>query len=288
MATRFTEGLADNQESTRTKRVLVIANEALGGNRLVEEISKRAGDAEVLIVSPALVASPLDLAAGDVDDAIEEARRRLQVSVDALQQKGIQAAGEVGEAQPDLAMRDAMVKFPADEVIIVARPQEYATWLEQDLLDRARRELAIPITYIEVEPRGPAAGVREVTDVRPAGRRVAAEQRAEEFDTDYLPPMPTRDRLALALGPLGTVALWLLASDCQGELAHDATGDAGCIAVTLLAIFGLIITAIHVPVLLLLRSGRYTSKGLADFMSLAMFVYFPPALLAAVVIAVTA
>ena len=177
--------------------MLVIANEALGGDELVDEISKRAGDAEVMIVSPALVASPLDLAAGDVDDEIEEARRRLQVSVDALQQKGIQAAGEVGEAEPDLAMGDAMGKFPADEVIIVAHPQEYATWLEEDLLDRARRELAIPITYIEVEPRGPAPAVREVTNVRPAGRRVAAEQRAEEFDTDYLPPMPARDRLAL-------------------------------------------------------------------------------------------
>jgi hypothetical protein len=180
-----------------------------------------------------------------------------------------------------------MVKFRADEVIIVAHPQEYATWLEQDLLDRARRELAIPVTYIEVEPDRAAPAVRDVTEVQPVGPRVAAEQRAEEFDADYLPPMPTRDRLALALGPLGTVALWLLASDCQGEIAHDVSGDAGCIAITLLAIFGLIITAIHVPALLLLRAGRSTSKGLTDFMSLTMLLYFPPALLAALVIAVT-
>jgi hypothetical protein len=285
MATRSTER-TDDHGSTRTKRVLVIANEAVGGDELVEEISKRARDAEVMIVSPALVASPLDLAAGDVDDEIEEARRRLQMSVDALQQKGIRAAGEVGEAQPDLAMRDAMVKFRADEVIIVAHPEEYATWLEQDLLERARRELAIAVTYIEVEPGRAAPAVRDVTEVQPAGPRVAAEQRAEEFDADYLPPMSTRDRLALALGPLGTVALWLLASDCQGELAHDVSGDAGCIAITLLAIFALIITAIHVPALLLLRAGRSTSKGLMDFVSLTMFVYFPPALIAALVIAV--
>jgi len=287
MAIRSTESRADNQGSTGTKRVLVIANEAVGGEQLVEEIFKRAGDGEVMIVSPALVASPLDLAAGDVDDEIQDARRRLQISVDALQQRGIQAAGEVGEAQPDLAMRDAMVKFPADEVIIVAHPQEYASWLEQDLLDRSRRELAIPITYIEVEPTRAAPVVREVTNVRPLGRQVAAAQRAEEFDADYLPPMPTRDRLALALGPLGTIALWLLASACQGELAHDFSGDAGCIVITLLAIFGLVITAIHVPALLLLRAGGSTSKGLTDFLSLTMLVYFPPAVLAALVIAVT-
>jgi hypothetical protein len=239
-----------------------------------------------MIVSPALVASPLDLAAGDVDDDIEAARERLRRSVEALTQRGIQAGGEVGEAEPDLALRDALVKFPADEVIIVAHPDEYATWLEKDLLDRTRRELSIPITYIEVVPQSGAPAVKDVAQVTPAGPRVAAEQRREEFDTDYLPPMPKRDRAALALGLLGTVGLWLLASSCRGHLPHDFSGDAGCIAIMIMAIFGLIIAAIHVPVVLLLRSGRETSRGLAEFMSLSIFVYFVPALLASAVIAI--
>jgi hypothetical protein len=54
----------------------------------------------------------------------------------------------------------------------------------------------------------------------------------------------------------------------------------------IMAIFGLIIAAIHVPVVLLLRSGRETSRGLAEFMSLSIFVYFVPALLASAVIAI--
>ena len=103
-------------------------------------------------MSPARVASPLDLAAGDVDDEIEEAHRRLEASVDALREKGIQASGEVGEADPILALRDALRQFPADEVIIVAHLARRATWLEKDLLERARRELTVPITYVEVEP----------------------------------------------------------------------------------------------------------------------------------------
>jgi hypothetical protein len=263
----------------------VVANEAVGGRPLVDEILARADGAEVMIVSPALVASPLDLAAGDVDDDIAAARQRLHASVDALRQKGLNVSGEVGEAEPDLALRDAMVKFPADEVIIVAHPDESATWLEKDLLERARRELAVPIVYVEVEPGTAEPAIRDVREVSPEGPRVAAEQAAEEFETDYLPPMPRRDRFALALGPLGTLALWLLASDCRGHLPHDFSGDAGCIAITVLAIFGLITAAIHVPALLLLRSGRGTSKGLADFMSLFIFVYFIPALIAAVIIA---
>jgi hypothetical protein len=286
MATTPTDRLP-GRGTTGARRILVVANDVVGGDQLVEEIAKRVGDqqtAEVMIVSPALVSSPLDLAAGDVDDDIEAARGRLQQSVAALRQRGIQASGEVGEAEPGLALRDALVKFPADEVFIVAHPQESATWLEKDLLERVRRELTVPITYAEIDPRGEE--VRDVVEVEPVGREVAAAQRAEEFATDYLPPMSTRDRVALALGPLGTVALWLLASDCQGELAHDFAGDAGCIAITIMAIFGLVVTAIHVPALLLLRSGRGTSRGLADFMSLFMFVYFVPAVLASAVIAI--
>ncbi len=285
MATRPT----DDRPAGGAKRVLVLANEAVGGERLVEEIAARVGDsgsATVRIVSPALVASPLDLAAGDVDDEIEAARLRLGASIDALRRQGIEAGGEVGEAEPALALRDALVKFPADDVIVIAHPEESATWLEQGLLEDVRRDLTVPITYVEAESGPAGTAVKDVREVRPAGREHAARRRAEEAATDYLPPMPRRDRVALALGPLGTVALWLLASDCQGRLAHDFGGlDAGCVAVTLLAVVGLVVTAIHVPALLLLRSGRATSKGLADFMSLTILAYFPAALVAGVIVA---
>jgi hypothetical protein len=290
MATRATDTSAGSDRTARAKRILVLANEAVGSGRLVDEIVARAGDpdkAAVMIVSPALVSSPLDLAAGDVDDDIAGARRRLEISVYALRARGVEASGEVGEAEPDLALRDALVKFPADEVVVLAQPEESATWLEKDLLERVRRELTIPITHIEVKPADPAQ-VAEVTDVEPKARRVAAEQRAEEFDANYLPPLSTRDRFALALGPLGTVALWLLASSCQGELPQDFSGDAACIAITVLAIFGTVTAAIHVPATLLLRSGRYTSRGLAEFMSLFMFVYFIPALVVATILALVA
>ena len=289
MATRSTHNAAG---STRAKRLLVIANEAVGGDQLVEEIAKRAGDmdnAEVMIVSPARVASPLDLAAGDVDDEIEEAGRRLEASVGALRERGIVARGEVGEAQPDLAMRDALVGFPADGIIIVAPPQKDATWLEKDLLERVRREVTVPITYVEVEPHQQAPDVRDVKEVAPRARQRAAERGREEAETDYLPPMPPRDRAALALGPIGTIVLWVLTSTCQDQLFHDFGGtDAACVALALLSIGGLIITVIHVPALLLLRSGRYTSEGLTGFLATTILVYMPLAVVAGVILAIVA
>ncbi len=292
MATRSTNGPAGNSGSTGSLRLLVVANEAVGGGRLMEEISKRAGDldnAEVMIVSPARGASPLALAAGDVDDEIAQAHKRLESSVGALRQMGIIARGEVGEAQPELAMRDALVKFPADEVIIVAPPPEETTWLEKDLLERVRSEVDVPITYVEVEADKQAPAVTDVQEVSPRKRQRAAQRRHEEAETDYLPPMPARDRTALVLGPLGTLALWLLTSTCQNELFHDFSGtDTGCVVLGLLSIFALIITATHVPALLLLRSGRRTSEGLTRFLADTILFYMPPALLAGLIIAVVA
>src|SRR5688572_1582993 len=154
MSTRPTDTQASrSRNGDATYRVVILANEVIGDEALVQEILRhtKGREAEVRIVAPATVKSPLDLATGDVDDDIDEARRRLDASIDALQRHGIKASGDVGEADPNLALEDALRLFRADEVIIVVHPRERQTWLEQDVVDRARRELTVPITYIEVD-----------------------------------------------------------------------------------------------------------------------------------------
>src|SRR5918992_4949240 len=105
MATEPTGTTQGRRNGDGVHRVLVVANEVVGGSRLVDEVVRRARDgaAQVKIVSPALVDSPLKLGAGEVDDAIEDARRRLQASVHALEHEGVEASGDVGEADPNLA-----------------------------------------------------------------------------------------------------------------------------------------------------------------------------------------
>jgi hypothetical protein len=287
MATRSTETPA----GTSTRRVIVVANEVLGGDQLLDEVTRHVGDnvnAEVMVVSPALVGSPLDLAAGNVDDDISAARRRLEASVRALQQRGIHATGEVGESDPNLAIQDAVAKFAADEVIIVAHPRERANWQEKDVVERAKRDLTVPITYIEVESGGPAPGVRDVKDVRPEGDRVAADRAQAEFETDYFPPMSRTDRLTLAVGVLGILALWLLAANCQGDLFHDySADDPACIALLTIASLMTTVTIMHVTMLLLLRSGNYRG-GLTRFISKTILYAMPAALLAGVVLTIVA
>src|SRR5688500_13850710 len=175
------------QSSSRTAdgahRIVILANEVIGDQALVREIARHTEGrpARVRIVAPALVKSPLDLAAGDVDDEIEDARRRLEASIAAFAQSGIDATGDIGEADPVLALEDALRLFPADEVIVVAHPRERATWLEQDVVERARREVDVPVTVIEIEP---GAGVKAVRVVSPARSQEPGHGKKEDERVD--------------------------------------------------------------------------------------------------------
>jgi predicted transcriptional regulator len=77
--------------------------------------------ARVLVVAPARNESRLAFWVSDSDEAIADARDVEEQSVAALQ-AGTDAAavaGEVGESEPLLALRDALVTFPADLVLLL-------------------------------------------------------------------------------------------------------------------------------------------------------------------------
>ena len=65
-------------------RVLVMANETVGGRALLAEIKNRCKgrNSEILVVVPALTSSRLEHWASDVDGAIEEARRAWTIRCD--------------------------------------------------------------------------------------------------------------------------------------------------------------------------------------------------------------
>ena len=91
------------------RRILVVANETVGGERLRDEIHSRSEgyDEQVLVVTPALN-SPLRHWASDEDNARVEAQKRLDASLDRLRSLGIDAKGEVGDGEPLQAMEDAL------------------------------------------------------------------------------------------------------------------------------------------------------------------------------------
>jgi nucleotide-binding universal stress UspA family protein len=134
------------------KRILVVANETVAGRGLRGEILQRAADADVdfLVVCPALN-SPLRHWTSDEDQAREHAQERLEASLAELSAEGIEASGEVGDADPLQAMEDALRTFGADEIIISTHPPGRSNWLEKDVIAHARERFDLPITHVVVD-----------------------------------------------------------------------------------------------------------------------------------------
>jgi hypothetical protein len=152
------------------RRILVIANETVGGATLREEIRRRAESYEeqVLVVCPALN-SPLRHWASDEDGARAAAQERLGRSLARLSEAGIEARGQVGDAEPLQAMEDALRTFGADEIIISTHPEGRSNWLEKGVVTGARERFAVPITHVVVDLEAEREEVREQPRATPAG-----------------------------------------------------------------------------------------------------------------------
>jgi hypothetical protein len=144
----------------------VIANETVGGERLRDAIHSRSEgyDEHVLVVTPALN-SHLRHWASDEDNARVEAQKRLDASLERLRSRGIDARGEVGDAEPLQAMEDALRLFGADEIIISTHPEGRSHWLEKGIVETARERFAVPITHVVVDLAAEHEEVQERTQL---------------------------------------------------------------------------------------------------------------------------
>jgi hypothetical protein len=137
------------------RRILVVANETVGGRALMNEIKKRSEGSRtsVFVVVPALN-SPLKHWTSDEDGAREAAEGRLQASLSAMHDGGIEAKGEIGDGEPLQAIEDALRTFAPDEMIISTHPEGRSHWLERGVVTGARERFALPVTHVVVDLEG--------------------------------------------------------------------------------------------------------------------------------------
>jgi hypothetical protein len=83
-----------------------------------------------------------------VDEAVVRAHGRIAHAVAALRERGISARGEVGDADPLLAIADALATFPAKEIVIATHPPGQSHWLERRLIEKATARFPVPITHL--------------------------------------------------------------------------------------------------------------------------------------------
>jgi hypothetical protein len=93
--------------------------------------------AEVQVVSPARNESKLAFWVSDSDEAIADATKVEEASVEALRGEGARAMGTTGEGEPLLALQDALATFPADRILIFGEHAHVA--------DQAREQFGVPV-----------------------------------------------------------------------------------------------------------------------------------------------
>jgi GABA permease len=135
-----------------THKVLVIANETVGGDELLALLGTRSIDLDeqVLLVCPALN-SRVRTWTSDEDPARAGAQERLDASLSRLAEAGVSARGEIGDGDPLQALEDALREFPADEIVVSTHPPGRSHWLEQGVVEQARQRYDVPITHVVVD-----------------------------------------------------------------------------------------------------------------------------------------
>ena len=128
-------------------KVLAVTPEPIDAHALREALGDEAADAEIKVVAPALNESPAAFWVSDSDEAIAEAERTQKESVRELREAGVEASGESGESDPLLAVQDALVTFPADEIVVFLHPDEEQRYREADLAGEVERRFGRRATY---------------------------------------------------------------------------------------------------------------------------------------------
>ena len=144
-------------------RYLIVANQTLGGDELLQLISRRAKaePSEFVLVVPATptleqaqgAEGSAALGGGTVLPSSPEharalAEERLKQALARLQAAGIKAEGRVGSHNPVHAVEAAMKGSNFDEIIVSTLPKHLSRWLRQDLAHRLQFRTRIPVTQV--------------------------------------------------------------------------------------------------------------------------------------------
>lgn len=142
--------------SAEPLRILVVANETVGGRALIDCVRRHADAAhsqgrpfEVMVVSPQNQPKHGYLV---FDESVRgAAEARMRTTIEQLRAVGVDATGEVMDPDPYHATMDALGTFPADDIIISTHPDPRSGWLRRDLIDRVRDASGKPVEHVVVD-----------------------------------------------------------------------------------------------------------------------------------------
>jgi hypothetical protein len=261
-------------------RLLAIVPESIEGPEPIEELRRHQGNGgvELRVVVPAVEANAFRHTLGDIDEPRERAEERLRATLELLRRNGVEASGEVGDPDPVQAAQDALLKAPADEVVIFEHEDGQARWFEEGLFERAKAGLEPPLRMVVLH--GERDGGEEVVEVDEAGAGTIEPDAGKEVGSAYLPGLSRSDFTVMVVGVVGTIAAIVLAAVVT---ANDSSKSGAAAAAILIAIGIALINMAHVVGLMLMESVRYRG-GFAKFFRDLALIATPLAVLANLVL----
>jgi hypothetical protein len=131
-------------------KVLVLTPEPVDAEALRSALGGDVEGAEVMVVSPATNQSKLAFWVSDSDEAIVQAEAAEEETVERLQEAGIDAAGDTGESEPAVALRDALATFPADRIVVFSHPEGDRDYREDEGLAEVESRFGIPVIHATI------------------------------------------------------------------------------------------------------------------------------------------
>lgn len=245
------------------RRVIAIVTDELHGPEPLEQMQVNAnGDGvEVRVVVPAVEASPFRHTMGDIDEPKQRAEERLERNLKLLREGGVQVSGEVGDPDPVQAAQDALLKGPADEILIFEHPEGEAEWYEKGLYERAQESLEPPLRLVVLKG-GDAQHPDQVVEVEETGEGLVNPIADKEVAGGaYVPGMTRGDFAGIVASVFGTVIVAVLAAMVASGDGHESGWEAVAI---LVAIGVALINLAHAVGLTIMESIRYRG-GFAKF-----------------------
>jgi hypothetical protein len=251
------------------RSLIAIVTDAFGSPESVAALKREVGDGdgatEVRLVAPAVEINPLHHTLGDIDKPREEAKERLEGAVAAARAAGLEVSGEVGDPDPVQAAQDALLKKPADGILIFAHADDSQAWYEGDLWKHAEDSLAPPLKLVVVD--GGQEGKERVVETDTSGPGLSDTDADIEVDSSYGPKVTRSDLTGMGVGVLGTIVAIILAAVATG--GGHPTGWRG-LAIGLAIAIALVNMA-NVIGVLLMESVRYRGGFAKMFRDLALF-----------------
>jgi hypothetical protein len=156
MAARRT-GIEPEVITMEPRRILLVANQTAGGTELKREIRRRMSEGPCVFTLVVPATPPQEHATWEEGEARDIARRRMESAIAEMRQMGADMSGVVGDASPVLAINDALIEQPCDEIILSTLPPGVSRWLKRDLPHRVEQRFGLPVTTVIGERQAASA-----------------------------------------------------------------------------------------------------------------------------------